>query len=403
MSPHVTDELSASQARRLALGAQGFAHSRPAGRVDRRHLRRVMRRLKLIQLDSVPVVIRSHYLPAFSRLGPYRPRLLDEIAYRHDEWFEAWAHEASLVPVESEPLLRWQKRRAREGDTWQGLVRLAREEPRYVQAILDEVRERGPILTSELSDPRPRGGEWWGSRSLGQLAVDWLFRVGAVGIRRSPGFEKQFDLLERIVPPEILARPTLPDDEAMKELLCQAAAAHGVATAAELVDYFRLPVREAKALVPELVEDGRLIECRVEGWPQPGYRHPGAVVPRRIHGQALLSPFDPVCWHRDRTLRVFGFHYRIEIYVPRHKRVYGYYVLPFLLGDRLVARFDLKTDRARRVLEVRGSYVEEGADPVEVATAAAVELERLASLVGAAHVEVRPNGNLARALAALSR
>ncbi len=302
MSPHVTDELSASQARRLALGAQGFAHSRPAGRVDRRHLRRVMRRLKLIQLDSVPVVIRSHYLPAFSRLGPYRPRLLDEIAYRHDEWFEAWAHEASLVPVESEPLLRWQKRRAREGDTWQGLVRLAREEPGYVQAILDEVRERGPILTSELSDPRPRGGEWWGSRSLGQLAVDWLFRVGAVGIRRSPGFEKQFDLLERIVPPEVLGRPTPPDDEAMKELLCQAAAAHGVATAAELVDYFRLPVREAKALVPELVEDGRLIECRVEGWPQPGYRHPGAVVPRRIHGQALLSPFDPVCWHRDRTL-----------------------------------------------------------------------------------------------------
>ncbi len=396
----MSSSLSISEARRLALGAQGFGDPRPDGRVDRRHLRRVMRRVQLIQLDSVPVVIRSHYLPAFSRLGAYRAPLLDEIAYHHDEWFEAWAHEASLLAVETEPVLRWHKARARNGETWGGLVRLAREEPGYVQAVLDEVRERGPILTSQLSDPRPRDGEWWGSRSLGQLAVDWLFRIGALGIRRSPTFEKQFDLLERIVPPAVLDEPTPAEEVALGELLCRAARAHGVATAAELVDYFRLPVTEAKALIPRLVEDGRLIECRVEGWPQPAYRHPGATLPRRIDARALLSPFDPVVWHRDRAMRLFGFHYRIEIYVPRHKRVHGYYVLPFLLGDRLVARFDLKTDRARRVLEVRGAYVEHGQDPGEVAVAAAGELVELAVLVGAEGVEVWPNGDLSSTLAA---
>ena len=303
-----------------------------------------------------------------------------------------------MLPVESEPLLRWQKRRSSEGETWAGLARLAREEPRYVQSVLDEVTERGPILTSELSDPRPREGEWWGSRSLGQLAIDWLFRIGTVGIRRSPSFEKRFDLLERIVPQEILNRPTPSESDSMKALICQGAEAHGVGTANDIVDYFRLPLKNAKALIPELVEDGALVETRVEGWDKPAYRHPGVAMPRRIRTQALLSPFDPVCWYRDRAERLFDFHYRIEIYVPKPKRVYGYYVLPFLLDDRLVGRFDLKTDRVRRVLEVRGAYCEAGEDPGEVAAAAAAELAKLAMVVGADRVEVGRKGNLATPL-----
>lgn len=393
-------DMSIGQARRLALGAQGFGERRPGGRIDRRHMRKLMGQLKLIQLDSVPVVIRTQYMPAFSRLGPYRADLFDEIAYHHDEWFEAWAHEASIVPVESEPLLRWQKRRSEEGGTWGGLVRLAKEEPQYVQSVLDEIRDRGPILTSELSDPRPREGEWWGSRSLGQLAADWLFRIGAIGVRRTPGFEKQFDILERIVPDDILARPTPSDADAMKELLVQSAEAHGVGTADCLVDYFRLPKKESKALLPELVEEGRLIETKVECWTKPTYRHPDVAMPRKVDAQALLSPFDPVCWNRERAETLFDFHYRIEIYVPKEKRIHGYYVLPFLLGDRLVGRFDLKTDRQRRVLEVKASHIEDWAEPHEVAPAAADELRKLAALVGADEIEVTKRGDLAPALAA---
>ncbi|MGI9624379.1 MAG: winged helix-turn-helix domain-containing protein [Acidimicrobiales bacterium] len=397
-------ELSIGQARRLALGAQGFAEKRPAGRVDRRHLRRTMDRLQLIQLDSVPVVVRTQYLPLFSRLGPYRPEQLNEIAYSHDEWFEAWAHEASLLPVEAEPLLRWHKRRSSEGDTWSGLYRLACEEPAYVESVLDEISDRGPLLTSELSDPRPRAGEWWGSRSLGQLAVDWLFRIGAIGVRRSPGFEKSFDLIERIVPAEILAERTPTDVDAMKELICRSSKAHGVGTANDIVDYFRLPIKEAKALIPELVEDGRLLPASVEGWDKPAFLHPEAVLPRQVRARALLSPFDPVCWYRDRALRLFDFHYRLEIYVPKKKRVYGYYVLPFLMGDRLAGRFDLKTHRDRGVLEVVGSYCEDGEDPGEVAPAAAQELLALATLVGVDSVSVNKRGNLSGPLnAALKR
>ena len=394
------DEISTDEARRLALGAQGFAAKRPTGRVDRRHMRKLMKRLKLIQLDSVPVVIRTQYMPGFSRLGPYRPSLLDKIAYHDDEWFEAWAHEASLLPVESEPLLRWQKRRAQDGETWKGLVRFAKEQPAYVQSVLDEIKSQGPLLTSELSDPRPRSGEWWASRSWGQLAVDWLFRIGAIGVRRSASFEKYFDLFERIVPPNIFAEPTPSDTDAMKTLLVQSAEAHGVGTADCLIDYFRLPKREAKALVPELVEDGRLIETKVECWRKPAYRHPDVPIPRRVSAQALLSPFDSLCWNRSRAQSLFNFLYRIEIYVPKDKRVHGYYVLPFLLGDRFVGRFDLKTDRQRGVLEVKASHIEAGANPAEVGPAAAEELRNLTQLVGVDDISVTQRGRFARIVAA---
>ncbi|MEM7787185.1 MAG: crosslink repair DNA glycosylase YcaQ family protein [Bacteroidota bacterium] len=392
------DSLSIGQARRLALGAQGFRGSRPSGRLDRRHLRKTMDTLQVVQLDSVPAVMRTQYLPFFSRLGPYRPGLLDDIAYRDDTWFEAWAHEASLLPVASEPLFRWAKQRCSEGQTWKGLVRLAREEPTYVQSVLDEVTERGPLFAKELRDPRPREGAWWGSRSVGQLALDWLFRIGAVGVRRVGNFEKQFDRLERIVPEEVRALPTPSVEEAQRELLRRSAKALGVGTADDLVDYFRLPVREAKRRVAELVDAGDLVEVDVEGWSKPAYCLPDAKVPRRIDRIALISPFDPVVWNRDRAERLFGFRYRIEIYVPADKREYGYYVLPLLVGDRLVARFDLKTLRDERVLHVKGAFAEPGVDVAELGPRAREELQRLATFVGADALRIEPRGNLAAAL-----
>jgi hypothetical protein len=399
----VTEQISTQQARRIAIAAQGLAAPRPAGRVDRRHLRKVMGRLQLLQLDSVPVVIRSHYMPLFSRLGPYRADLLDELAYDADEWFEAWSHEASLLAVEMEPWLRWSKQRAREGATWRHLHTLAKKDPGYVDAVLGEVKARGPIAASDLSDPRPRSGPWWGSRSVGSLALDWLFRIGAVGVRRTRGFAKQFDLLERIVPERIRGASTPSFDDSLDELLVRSAAAHGIATADCLVDYFRLPVRPAKARLATLVREGRLVACEVEGWKRPAYRHPAAKRPRRLGAAALLSPFDPLVWNRKRIDTLFGFDYRIEIYTPAEKRRYGYYVLPFLLGDRLVARFDLKTDRERGVLRVLAAHVEDGAETREVANAAVHELSQLARFVGADRVTVARKGNLAKALADRAR
>lgn len=380
-------KLSAARARRIALAAQGFRSPRPNRRVDRRHLRRVMSELNLLQLDSVPVVIRTQYMPPFSRLGPYRPGLLDEIAYRDDEWFEAWSHEASLVPVSDEPLLRWQKERARRGDTWGQLAALAREDPGYVDDVLEQVRE-GPLAPKDLREPRRRSGEWWGDRSDGSIALDWLFRIGEVGIRRRGGFVKEFDVLDRIVPKEILALPTPSEQQAHRELLMRAASSFGVATASDLVDYYRLPKVPAKARVAELVEDGLLVEAEVEGWDRPALLHPEAVTPRSIDACTLLSPFDPVVWCRERGVRLFGFEYKIEIYTPAAKRVYGYYVLPMLLGDQIVARVDLKTDRQAGVLLVKGAFAEPGHDRDRVVEGLRHALDELTVFVGCESWEV---------------
>jgi len=377
----MTISISAASARRIALGAQGFRDPRPKGQVDRRHLRRVMGRLQLLQLDSVPVVIRTQYMPGFSRLGPYDPALLDRIAYRDDEWLEAWCHEASLVPMVDEPLLRWSKTRARQGETWGHLAKFAEGDPGYIEEVLAQVRER-PLAPGELIEPRRQEGEWWGERSHGAVALDWLFRVGEVGIRRKPGFVKEFDLLERMVPAAVRAVPTPTEEDAHRELLMRAAASHGIAAAPDLVDYHRLPKVPAKARLAELVEDGRLIEAEVQGWNRPALLHPDAARPRSIDACTLVSPFDPVVWFRERASRLFGFNYKIEIYVPEKKRVYGYYVLPFLLGDELVGRVDLKTDRADRVLRVKAAYAEPGRDPGLVASALRGALDDLASFVG---------------------
>ena len=341
-------------------------------------------------------------MPLFSRLGAYRADLFDEVAYRphrgEHEWFEAWSHEASLLPVEMEPWLRWAKRRAREGETWGRLYRSALADPGYVERVLDEVKSRGPLAAGELSDPRPNHGDWWGSRSAGALALDWLFRIGEVGVRRRPGFVKEFDLLERIVPREIRRRPTPSFEASLDELLVRSACAHGVASADCLVDYFRLPTKPAKARLATLVEEGRLVEATVEGWKPKAYLHPEARCPRAIEATALLSPFDPVVWCRRRIEGLFDFDYRIEIYVPKPKRRWGYYVLPLLIDDRLAARFDLKTDREAGTLEVRAAHLEDGEDALQVAQTAAGELEELARFVGVDRVRVARKGNLARTL-----
>ena len=357
-----------------------------------------MGRINLLQLDSVPVVIRTQYLPPFSRLGCYDATLLDRIAYRDDEWFEAWAHEASLVPVTDEPLLRWQKQRAEQGQTWSGLVELARREPGYVADVLAQVAER-PLAAGELSDPRRRSGEWWGSRSLGSMALDWLFRIGAVGIRRRGNFVKVFDLLERIVPAEVLARPTPTVEDAQRTLLIRSAAAMGVGTAADLVDYYRLPVRDGKARLRELLDAGNLETVDVQGWNETAYMHPQARLPRPVESMTVLSPFDPVVWNRARASRLWGFDYRIEIYVPARKRVYGYYVLPVLDGEQLVARLDLKTDRAAGVLLVLGAFAEPDVDTATLAERLREHLGQLARFVGADHVRYGDRGDLAASLA----
>jgi hypothetical protein len=393
----MTPSISRVQAKRIALAAQGFCDPQPRGAVDRRHLRRVMGRLKLLQLDSVPVVIRTQYMPAFSRLGPYEPALLDRVAYRDDEWFEAWAHEASLLPVGDEPLLRWHKARSAAGGTWRGLVELAEREPGYVAEVLAQVAER-PLAASELADQRPREGEWWGTRSLGALALDWLFRIGAVGIRRRAGFAKEFDLLERVVPAQVLAQPTPSEADAHRLLLVRSAAALGIGTANDLIDYYRLPVRPARTRLAELVEDGRLNEVKVEGWTHPAYLHPEATRPRSVDVATILSPFDPIVWNRDRAERLWDFRYRIEIYTPEAQRVHGYYVMPVLIGDSLVARLDLKTDRQDRVLRVQGAFTEPGVDRGAVAERLRAVLDDLARFVGVDAWVVGERGDLAAAL-----
>lgn len=362
-----------------------------------------MGRLQLLQLDSVPVVVRTQYMPLFSRLGPYRAELLDEIAYHADEWFEAWSHEASLLPVEMEPWLRWSKASAREGETWAHLYSLAQKDPGYIEAVLGQVKARGPLAAGDLEDPRRRSGNWWGSRSGGSVALDWLFRIGALGIRRDSRFIKKFDLFERIVPADVRARPTPSFESSLDELLLRSARAHGISTADCLIDYFRLPVRPAKARLEILVEEGRLEKDSVEGWSKPAFRHPEAKLPRRIQASALLSPFDPVVWNRKRISALFDFDYRIEIYTPAKKRKYGYYVLPFLMGEQLVARFDLKTDRENRTLRVLAAHIEPNLEPGGVASAAVGELEALGRFLGVERVEVGRRGNLAKALRDESR
>ncbi len=384
-------ELRLDQARRIALAAQGFADAAPRGTVDRRNIRRAIRRMGLLQIDSVNVCVRSHYMPLFSRLGPYRRALLDEMAYRDRELFEYWGHEASFLPMDTYPLFRDRMASARPG----GRVRqLMEEHPGYIDQVYAEVHERGPLSVGDLEDGGGRTGPWWGY-GKGKIALEWLFHTGRVLCSHRNNFTRYYDVAERIIPDNVLNAPTVGRDEAHKQLLLLASRSHGVGTASDLADYYRIRIPEARPLLAELVEDGQLEEVHVEGWKQPAYVHPGMRLPRRVDAGGLLTPFDPVIWERSRAERLFGFRYRIEIYVPAPQRQFGYYVYPFLMGDSLVARVDLKSDRSRSSLMVKGAFVEDGQDPSRVADGLAAELHQMASWLAMDDIEVADHGSLA--------
>ena len=385
------ERLSAAQARRIALGAQGFGRPRPERPVDAGHLGRTLDRLALHQIDSVNVLVRAHYLPAFSRLGPYDRALIDRAAWGRKSQrrlFEYWAHEASLLPVEHYPLFRWRMARAERGEAgYAGLRCFAREDRAAAEAVLARIVAEGPLSASAFENGRGQGG-WWGWGDT-KRALEWLFWAGLITTAtRRNSFERVYDLPERVLPPAVLALPTPPEDEAHRALLDIAARALGVATAGDLRDYFRLGPDEARAGIAALVDLGRLRPVEVEGWARPAYLQAEAIVPRRIHARALLAPFDPLVWERARTERIFGFRYRIEIYVPAGKRQHGYYVLPFLLGENLVARVDLKADRATGRLIVRGIHKEPFA-PSGADEALTEELDAMAKWLGLGEVTTR--------------
>ena len=399
----VREAVSAREARRIALAAQGFADRRPAGVPDLRSLRRVLSRIGLLQIDSVNVLVRSHYLPLFSRLGAYPAALLERAAYRRPRvLFEYWAHEASLLPVAVQPLLRWRMARA-EHEAWGNVKRIQAERPGFVAEVLDMVRERGPVGAGELEDERPRrAGPWWDWHDA-KVALEWLFFTGAVSTAKRRNFERLYDLTERVIPAEVLATPTPEPAEAHRGLIRLAARALGVATEKDLRDYFRLSPAQAKPAIAALAEEGTLVPVAVEGWRQPGFFDPEARVPRRVEAAALLSPFDSLIWERSRTERLWGFRYRLEIYTPAPKRVHGYYVLPFLLGDDLVARVDLKADRKAGALRVQAAHLESGRSAGDVAVALAGQLAELAGWLGLDAVTPPAAGDFAKPLASALR
>lgn len=396
------ESLSIAQARRITLAAQGFTDPRPGGGTDMRHLRRVLRRLHLIQMDSVNVLQRAHFMPLYSRLGPYDPGLLERAAYRRPrELFEFWGHEAALITVDLQPLFRWRMARAREF-AWGNMTRVAAQQPGLVDRVLAEVRDRGPITAAEIEHDQPRTKDNWGwNWSVVKQALEWLFYTGQVtASERTSSFARRYDLTERVLPKAVLDTPTPPFSNAIRELVGLSAKALGVAAEGELRDYFRLPVAGFKQAVAELVEDKVLLPVTVQGWKQPAYLHSDARMPRWVRASTLVSPFDPLIWERSRTERLFDMTYRIEIYVPAPQRLYGYYVLPFLLGDRFAARVDLKADRKNGVLQIPAAWIEPSADQSETAGALALELRRLAGWLGLTEVAMPERGDLAGPLSA---
>jgi uncharacterized protein len=383
--PVPSERLTAAAARRIALAAQGLGAARPR-RVDAGHLRRSLDRLSLYQIDSVNVLVRAHYLPAFSRLGGYDRALLDRAAWsggRERRLFEFWAHQASLLPFELHPLLRWRMVEAERGEIgWPALRVFARERRAEARVVLRRLRAEGPMTAADLEGRRGRGGWWeWGDA---KCALEWLFWSGQVTTAHRRGsFERVYDLTERVIPPAVLALPTPGRAEAQRALVARAARALGLATAADLGDYFRLAPADARAAIRALVDEGELVPAAVAGWRQPAFVHRDARRPRRLEARALLAPFDPLVWDRSRTERLFDFHYRIGIYTPAAQRTHGYYVLPFLLGDRLVARVDLKADREAGRLRVQHTHLEPAA-PRATTAALEAELDELARWLGLA-------------------
>lgn len=409
--------LSLREARRLAVASQGFAE-RPAS-PSVAHLRKLAGRLHAFQIDSVNVLARAHYVPAFARLGPYPMDALDSLAYRKRELFEYWGHAACLLPVSLHPLVRYRMRK--HTDRTQAYMKSKRGA--YMAEIFAEVAERGPVAAADLSNPGRRSGGWWGwwGSGNGKAMLEHLYDSGLVAIAGRRGFERLYDISERVIPRAVLDAPAPPREEAMKQLICLGAKACGVGTFSDFTRYFnvdgwrdRLPPGPgweppkgpagrrdrpiAKRLVSELIQEGRLLPARVEGWRDPAYLHPEARIPRTVDARALVTPFDSLVWERDRMERLFGMKYTIEMYVPASRRVYGYYVCPFLLGDALVARLDLKADRARKALMVQGAFLEPPQDARRVVPQLATELRQMRTWLELDRVEVAERGDLAAKL-----
>lgn len=400
-----TPRLSAAQARRIAVAAQGFSEPRPAGPITRAHLKRLISRIQVLQLDSVSVAVRAHYAPVFSRLGPYDRDVLDRAAWGPCPsrlLAEYWAHEAALMAVDDWPLLRWRMRQYRHG-RWG--THIVKANPQLAEDIVAAVAELGPSTAGQIeahlaAEPRRKKGAWW-NRSDTKWVAEALFAAGVLTTATRVGFARHYDLVERVLPASVLARE-VDDAEAVRELALRAATALGVATEADIRDYFRLTAQQVKPAIADLLAAGEVERVDVDGWSAPAFLRAGRTVPRSDRGTALLCPFDPLIFFRPRVERLFGFHYRIEIYTPADKRQYGYYVWPLLMDGRLVARVDLKADRAGDTLRVVGAFGEPDVPRPRVIEALAGELRSMASWLELGGFGVATRGDLAADLRAVS-
>ncbi|ALG84594.1 winged helix-turn-helix domain-containing protein [Gordonia phthalatica] len=401
-----SSRLSVAQARRIALAAQGFTDRMPAGAPTRAHFTRVIGRTRLLQMDSVNILARAHYLPTFSRIGPYDDALLDRAAWRPTGraprlLAEYWAHEAALIPVDDWPLFGWRMAEYRDG-RYRHTREVLKRNRSQAADVLAVIAERGPVIPREIEEAlgitRQPGekGSWWIRGEVKHLC-EAMFAAGTLSAVRSEHFHRHYDLAERVIGADRVG-VTIGRRDAHRELVARAASAHGIAIVADVADYYRLKTAEVRDVLPDLLDEGVVSAVQVDGWNEPAYLHRDARLPRRIDRSTLLSPFDPLVFFRPRTERLFDFHYRIEIYVPEHKRVHGYYVLPYLMGDEIVARVDLKADRSASVLRVVASHVEPGRDHGAVAESLARDLRRLAQWRGLDDVEIVARGELAPTL-----
>ena len=401
-------DLSRSAARRIALAAQGFADRLPAGPPTRTHLRRVLARTRLLQMDSVNILARAHYLPAYSRLGAYDETVLERAAWRSSAraprlLAEYWAHEAALIPVDDWPLFGWRMREYSAG-RWRHTREVLQRNTSLAGDVLGVIAAEGAGTPREIEGalgidrPAAEKGSWW-VRGEVKHVCEALFAAGTLSSVRDDNFVRHYDLAERVVG-QARTATEISETDAVRELVARAASAHGIATTADLADYYRLKTAQVRAVLDDLLDAGTLQRVTVDGWDEPAFLHTAARTPRRVDRSALLSPFDPLVFYRPRTQRLFDFHYRLEIYVPAHKRVHGYYVLPYLFDGRLVARVDLKADRRTGVLHVLAAHGEPGTDIGAVAEALTADLRAMARWRGLDEVVVHPRGDLAPALAA---
>ena len=393
-----SDTLTLQEARRIALHAQGFQGQSRDSRATWPKLARTVEKLHLLQIDSVNVLVRSHYLPLYARVGAYDRATLDKRSFdnTHRHFFECWAHEASLVPLELHPLMRWRMQRARDGDgTYVGMDKFGREEKTFLKSTLAFITKNGPTRTSEIPGGGKSAGGWWGW-SKGKLAMETLFDQGLITAATRQGFERIYDIPERVIPADILARPTPSETAAQHILVGKAGEALGIATEQDLRDYFRLSPAAFKTALASALEEGLLRPVKVEGWKPQAYIHRDARLPEQAGATTLLSPFDPLVWNRDRAERLFNFHYRIELYTPEAKRKFGYYVLPFLHGETLAGRLCLKADRQTGTLRVNTAHHETGVNPDELRQPLLEELQRMANWLGLNDVSIADKGNLAK-------